>query len=93
MHCGVLENGEYHNWNKALTPTATWNGTTSQWEPTTGGKTFDYKTGMFKSDNGTIYAGEYIVYFPYNDSFWNAPVTAEQNRILTLNLKDNMGVL
>lgn len=92
MHCGVLENGEYPNWNKALTPTATWNGTTSQWEPTTGGKTFDYKTGMFKSDNGTIYAGEYIVYFPYNDSFWNAPVTAEQNRILTLNLKDNMGV-
>lgn len=92
LHCGVLENGEYHNWNKALTPTATWNGTTSQWEPTTGGKTFDYKTGMFKSDNGTIYAGEYIVYFPYNDSFWNAPVTAEQNRILTLNLKDNMGV-
>lgn len=61
-----------------MTPTATWNGTTSQWEPTTGGKTFDYKTGMFKSDNGTIYAGEYIVYFPYNDSFWNAPVTAEQ---------------
>lgn len=89
LHCGVLENGEYHNWNNELTPQAKWNSTDSQWEPNTAGKTFDYTTGMFKSDNGTIYQGEYIVYFPYNDSFWNAPVTAKQERILTLNLKQN----
>ena len=85
LHCGVLENGEYHNWNEDLTPVAQWNDT--RWEPMKAGQSFDYATGMFKSDNGTIYAGEYIVYFPYNNSFWNAPVTAEQNRILTLDIK------
>ncbi len=85
LHCGVLENGEYHNWNEDLTPVAKWNDT--RWEPMKAGQSFDYATGMFKSDNGTIYAGEYIVYFPYNNSFWNAPVTAEQNRILTLDIK------
>lgn len=86
LHCGVLENGEYHNWNSTLDPQAQYN--QNQWIPKKGGEKFDYQRGLFKSNNGTIYSGEYIVYFPYNDSFWNAPVTAQQDRILTLELKN-----
>lgn len=86
LHCGVLENGEYHNWNSTLDPQAQY--IQNQWIPKKGGEKFDYQRGLFKSNNGTIYSGEYIVYFPYNDSFWNAPVTAQQDRILTLELKN-----
>lgn len=86
LHCGVLENGEYHNWNSTLDPQAQYS--QNQWIPKKGGEKFDYQRGLFKSNNGTIYSGEYIVYFPYNDSFWNAPVTAQQDRILTLELKN-----
>lgn len=85
LHCGVLENGAFHNWNPQLEPQATYSN--DAWIPKIPGETFDYERGLFKSNNGTIYTGEYIVYFPYSDSFWNAPVTAEQDRILTLGLK------
>lgn len=82
LHCGELTNGEFHNWRE-LTPKAKYE--SSKWVAT-GAGVLDYQRGMFKSDNSTIYEGEYIVYFPYNDSFWNAPVTAEQERIMTLGL-------
>lgn len=89
LHCGVLENGAFHNWNSQLEPQAAYfNGA---WAPKIPGETFDYERGLFKSNNGTIYTGEYIVYFPYSDSFWNAPVTAEQDRILTLGLTQSGG--
>ncbi len=87
LHCGVLENGAFHNWNSQLEPQAAYSN--GAWAPQIPGETFDYERGLFKSNNGTIYTGEYIVYFPYSDSFWNAPVTAEQDRILTLGLKQS----
>lgn len=93
FRCGELINGEFHNLNTELKPQATYNTVDSRWEPTTGGKNFDYSTGMFKSGNGTIYEGEYIVYFPYNDSFWNAPVTATQDRIMTLDVDGTSGAV
>ena len=88
LHCGELINGEFHAWDNSLTPQATdvQNGT---WSATVAGKTLNMATGMFKSGNGTIYEGEYIVYFPYNDSFWNAPVTAKQERLLDLTVNSN----
>lgn len=82
MHCGILENGEYHNYVPELTPDANWNDLTSTWEAEKAGESLNYGRAMFKSGNGTIYEGEYIVYFPYNSSFWNAPVTAKQGRIM-----------
>lgn len=88
LHCGVLENGAFHNWNSQLEPQAAYSN--DAWAPQIPGETFDYERGLFKSNNGTIYTGEYIVYFPYSDSFWNAPVTAEQDRILTLGLKQSV---
>lgn len=36
----------------------------------------DFGAGVFKSDLGSIYQGEYIVYFPYSDEFFNGPVQA-----------------
>lgn len=87
LHCDVLENGAFHNWNSQLKPQAAYSN--GAWAPQIPGETFDYERGLFKSNNGTIYTGEYIVYFPYSDSFWNAPVTAEQDRILTLGLKQS----
>lgn len=87
LHCGVLENGAFHNWNSQLEPQAAYSN--GAWAPKIPSETFDYERGLFKSNNGTIYTGEYIVYFPYSDSFWNAPVTAEQDRILTLGLKQS----
>ena len=36
----------------------------------------NFGTGFFKSELGTIYQGEYIVYFPYTDEFFNGPVQA-----------------
>ena len=82
LRCGELQNGEFHDWDKTLTPQANWDG--SYFAANKAGENLDFAKGMFKSGNGTIYEGEYIVYFPYNDSFWNAPVTAKQDRILDL---------
>lgn len=79
FHCGVLENGAYNGW-MGYTPTATYSAANG-W--TVSGEDLNFEHGLFKSQNGTIYQGEYIVYFPYNDSFWNAPVTAVQDRIMT----------
>lgn len=77
LHCGVLENGALIDGvPQALYSNGVWSGSD--------GGLLDMGTGMFKTDNSTIYEGEYIVYFPYNDSFWNSPVTAKQERIMTL---------
>lgn len=80
FHCGDLENGAYSGW-MGYTPTASYDPATKEWSVT--GEDLNLEHGLFKSQNGTIYQGEYIVYFPYNDSFWNAPVTAVQDRIMT----------
>lgn len=84
LHCGNLSNGEFHDFDGGLNPQAAWDTEKSFYKANASEKTLDFAKGMFKSDNGTIYEGEYIVYFPYNDSFWNAPVTAKQERLLDL---------
>lgn len=82
FHCGVLENGAYNGW-MGYTPPATYSN--SAWTAQNGELNLGH--GLFKSQNGTIYQGEYIVYFPYNDSFWNAPVTAVQDRIMEVTME------
>lgn len=44
----------------------------------------DFGTGFFKSKLGTIYQGEYIVYFPYSDEFYNGPVQAVSPKTISL---------
>lgn len=42
----------------------------------------DAKNGLFHTDNSTIFKGDYIVYYPYNDKFaevGNIPATAPAN--------------
>lgn len=42
----------------------------------------DAKNGLFSTDNSTIFKGDYIVYYPYNDKFaevGNIPATAPAN--------------
>lgn len=84
FRCGNLENGLFNRWFAGLTPKAEFGTESFGYKAAYDTKVIDFQTGMFKSDNGTIYEGEYIVYFPYNNSFWNAPVTAKQDRIMTL---------
>lgn len=56
----------------------------------------DFGAGFFKSKLGTIYQGEYIVYFPYSDEFYNGPVQAVSPKTISLDnltaqAKDNNG--
>lgn len=44
----------------------------------------DFGTGFFKSNLGSVYQGEYIVYFPYSDDFFNGPVQATAPKEVTL---------
>lgn len=44
----------------------------------------NFGTGFFKSKLGTIYQGEYIVYFPYSDEFYNGPVQAVSPKTISL---------
>ena len=44
----------------------------------------DFGAGFFKSKLGTIYQGEYIVYFPYSDEFYNGPVQAVSPKTISL---------
>lgn len=44
----------------------------------------DFGAGFFKSKLGTIYQGEYIVYFPYSDEFYNGPVQAVSPQTISL---------
>lgn len=85
LHCGELVNGEFHNGVVDDTPQATPDYADRKWTAS-GAGTLDMTTGVFKSQNGTIYEGEYIVYSPYNPSFWNAPVTAQQERLMDLTI-------
>lgn len=89
-HCGVLNNGAYHGYFQNLEPQATYANNT--WTASESGKELDFATGIFKGTSGTIYSGEYIIYSPYNASFWNAPVTAMQDREMTLTLTDQQKV-
>lgn len=53
----------------------------------------DFGAGFFKSKLGTIYQGEYIVYFPYSDEFYNGPVQAVSPKTISLtNLQGKLKV-
>lgn len=81
--CGdnVIKNGEFLP-KGGGTPEAKWSNST--YTAFTGGKTLDLGTGFFKSNLGTIYQGEYIVYFPYSDSFFNSPIVATAPKMVEL---------
>lgn len=92
LHCGALNNGEFHDFVVKDAPQATADCSVPSWSASVPGKTLNMGQGVFKSQNGTIYEGEYIVYSPYNPSFWNAPVTAKQERLLDLAIDENGAV-
>lgn len=48
----------------------------SHFVPNENGKDFDYSRGLFTTQNTTVYSGEYIIYYPYNEDAYNTPVTA-----------------
>lgn len=81
--CGEnkIKNGEFLPKGGGA-PEATWNSPT--YKASTGGKILDLGTGFFKSNLGTIYQGEYIVYFPYSDSFFNSPIVATAPKTVEL---------
>lgn len=81
--CGEneIKNGEFLP-KGGGTPEAKWSNST--YTAFTGGKTLDLGTGFFKSNLGTIYQGEYIVYFPYSDSFFNSPIVATAPKTVEL---------
>lgn len=58
--------------------------TEGAYKTATSGKVLDFGTGFFKSNLGTIYQGEYIVYFPYSDSFFNSPIVATAPKMVEL---------
>lgn len=76
-----IKNGEFLPGGGG-TPEAKWSNST--YTASTGGKTLDLGTGFFKSNLGTIYQGEYIVYFPYSDSFFNSPIVATAPKTVEL---------
>lgn len=76
-----IKNGEFLPGGGG-TPVAKWSNST--YTASTGGKTLDLGTGFFKSNLGTIYQGEYIVYFPYSDSFFNSPIVATAPKTVEL---------
>ena len=76
-----IKNGEFLPGGDG-TPAAIWNSPT--YKASIGGKTLDLGTGFFKSNLGTIYQGEYIVYFPYSDSFFNSPIVATAPKTVEL---------
>lgn len=81
--CGdnKIKNGEFLP-KGGGTPEAKWSNST--YTAFNGGKTLDLGTGFFKSNLGTIYQGEYIVYFPYSDSFFNSPIVATAPKTVEL---------
>lgn len=51
------------------------------------------KTGVFTTENSTVFAGEYIVYFPYNDAFaeiGNLPATSPAEFTMDVANTDNL---
>lgn len=81
--CGdnEIKNGEFLP-GEGGTPEAAWNNPT--YKANVSGKTLDLGIGFFKSNLGTIYQGEYIVYFPYSDSFFNSPIVATAPKMVEL---------
>lgn len=76
-----IKNGEFLPGGDG-TPAANWSNLT--YTASNSGKTLDLGTGFFKSNLGTIYQGEYIVYFPYSDSFFNSPIVATAPKTVEL---------
>lgn len=96
---GAIENGQFIPGSGTQT-VATWSGsgTASDGELQAGAGKYskttvsgdfantplDFSAGFFKSELGTIYQGEYIVYFPYSDEFFNGPVVAVSPKTVEL---------
>ena len=52
----------------------------------TSGKTLDLTTGFFTTKNSAIYSGEYIVYYPYSDEFYDSPIMASAPRSVEIDV-------
>lgn len=81
-----VKNGEYNAaaniGDKGITAEA--DNTNGTYKAKTAGKTLDLTTGFFTTKNTAIYSGEYIVYYPYSDEFFDSPIVATAPRSLTL---------
>lgn len=81
---------------------STWTGVTStRWNAyyygnqagqyTKGGKAtpLNLGAGVFKTDNASVFEGQYIVYFPYTDQFTKGPIIAHQPESFTVDPSDD----
>ena len=80
-----IENGEY---NKAAQIGD--DGTEAEYRDgyvaSVSGKTLDLTTGFFTTKNSAIYSGEYIVYYPYSDEFYDSPIMASAPRSVEIDV-------
>lgn len=79
-----VKNGEYNFAAKIGNKGTTAKVENDTYEANTPGKTLDLTTGFFTTKNTAIYSGEYIVYYPYSDEFFDSPIVATAPRSLTL---------
>ena len=52
-------------------------------------KSLNLGAGVFKTDNASVFEGQYIVYFPYTDQFTKGPIIAHQPESFTVDPSDD----
>lgn len=77
---GKLENGKYLV-STNVAPMATIDGT-GAYEAGTGATELNFGKGIFNTQNGAIYSGEYIVYYPYSNEFFDSPILASAPKLV-----------
>ena len=82
----TLANGEYLE-TAAGSPNATV--TAGEYAATTAGKTLNFAKGVFNTQNSAIYSGEYIVYYPYSNEFFDSPIVASAPKAVTVDAAAN----
>lgn len=81
-----VKNGEYNTAANIGSDGTTADCTTdpTTYKATAADKTLSLKTGFFNTKNTAIYSGEYIVYYPYNEEFFDSPIVASAPRAVEL---------
>lgn len=54
------------------------------------GNDLNLGSGVFKTENSSVFEGQYIIYFPYTDQFTKGPIVANEPDAFTVDVKDDV---
>lgn len=83
-----IENGEYNKAAQIGNDGTEAEFSSGKYSASAADETLDLATGFFTTKNSAIYSGEYIVYYPYSDEFYDSPIMASAPRSVEIDVDE-----